>query len=149
LRKLPDLKTYRALMNAQKLLAAHARQIATDDLAHETRLRSTLNDKEAKLEASLADWSFCLNSQRPDPQQLQRMAASVAHLDAERTKLAGDVEAAAAVTEAALLRVATTEAQVRVSRDVLKDSRRTVAKSRDEAAARSLEDRIAFVWRPT
>lgn len=146
MRRLANLRAYRALVDAQKLMAAHARQVAADDLARETHLRAALKDQEIKLETSLEDWSSCLGSQKLDPQQLQRLGADITRLDLQRTRLAEDVEAAAFTTDAARLRVAAADTQARLGGDALKDMKKAAARDRDETAARSLEDRIAYIW---
>lgn len=140
------LQRIRALMTAQELVAAAARQSASEKLANETKLRGALSDQEAQLEASLSDWSAYLASGRLEPHQLQRLDAVITRQDFKRAELARDVDDAKARTAASRVELAIADTQTQLTRDKLKDLKKSADRHRDEVAARAFEDRLAFDW---
>jgi hypothetical protein len=146
MRNAPQLRNLRALADAQALLTAQARMETADSLAHESKARAALADQKSLLQTSLREWVLHIESQMLEPQQLQRLGASIAHQDDRHMELDKEVAAAASATDDSRQKLAMADAHGKLTAESIRKLVKFSVRRRDEAGARALEDRVAFVW---
>ncbi len=149
MRKLAILRSYHAVLSAQELLSAHARQTNAECLAREAKAELELRKQEAVLEEAIQDWSSYLTAAIAEPQQLQRLGATIAQHDMKRTDLVLDAETAKSNANTSRLAAGTAAAHVQLTRHVLKGLRNSLRDQRDEATAQVTEDRTTYAWTQT